>query len=187
MPNDPRSRTVGRPGPDRSGEEGRRLPARAGPRVRAAVRLQLSFPGTALSVRKVLQTVRTGLEPLALDPEETGTIELVLAEALNNVVEHAYPPEARGWITLNCHIAPDGLHVSIRDKGRPMPDGGPPLGQTAPLPETLDTLPEGGFGWFLIRDLSRDIRYSRQDDTNELCFRINLHRAEATAPGDPAP
>lgn len=141
--------------------------------------IRMTFPGSALSVRRALETLMTALEPLALEPEEAGTVELVLAEALNNVAEHAYAGQEEGWITLNCAHGPDGLHFTICDEGCAMPEGRAPLGERAPLPEELDALPEGGFGWFLIRDLSHDVEYSRADGINQLTFRMNVAQAPA--------
>lgn len=140
--------------------------------------LHLTFPSSPLSVRHALQSVVAALPEL--DIEERGTVELVLAEALNNVAEHAYGAEDRGWISLDCRAEADGLHFRIRDEGRPMPDGAAPMGQPAPLPETLKAMPEGGFGWFLIRDLSRDVHYARKGDVNELTFRMRVGSSEPT-------
>lgn len=153
--------------------EGAHAAERRGPDHGPGV-IQLTFPSTPLSVRRGLEAVRAALQPLPMDPEELGTIELVLAEALNNIVEHAYEDTQNGWIKLDCHCQADGLHVTIRDEGREMPDGAPPIGKRAPLPQELDAMPEGGFGWFLIRDLSRDVRYHRKDGVNTLSFRINI-------------
>ena len=35
-------------------------------------------------------------------------------------------------------------------------------------------LPEGGFGWFLIRSLTRDLTYLREDGYNMLCFCVDV-------------
>lgn len=136
--------------------------------------LRISFPSTSLSVRRALETVTGSLAALSLEPEELGTVELVLAEALNNVVEHAYGEGERGWISLECAQRPDGLHFTILDEGKPMPDGVIPMGLRVPLPEELEALPEGGFGWFLIQDLSHGVQYLREGDVNTLKFRINV-------------
>lgn len=140
--------------------------------------IRLTFPGSALSVRRALEGLMLALAPLKLDPEEAGTVELVLAEALNNVAEHAYPETEDGWINLECSHHANGLHFRIRDEGREMPEGRAPLGTRAPLPEELDALPEGGFGWFLIRDLSHDVEYSRDAGVNLLSFRIKVAYTE---------
>ena len=57
---------------------------------------------------------------------------------------------------------------------RPSPGGEPPAGQ-APDP---DDLPEGGFGWHLIRSLSKDLEYHREGDRNFLTFRLDMRQSE---------
>lgn len=126
-----------------------------------------------MAVREALSGVKEALTPLALDVEEISTIELVLAEALNNIVEHAYPaPGANQPIDIDCHLREDGLHVTICDQGHPMPDGKAPIGMAQNLEVDVMDLPEGGFGWFLIQDLAKDVRYNRVDSTNRLQLRI---------------
>lgn len=147
---------------------GRPLPA--GPGIDRELRL--AFPGTPLSVRRALETVMDGLADLSLGTVEAGGVELVLAEALNNVVEHAYAGSDPGPVQLCCRHEEDGLHVEIRDRGREMPDGHIPMADTAPhLPDEAE-IAEGGFGWFIIRHLARDIAYRREADMNVLTFRV---------------
>ncbi|MEL6618233.1 MAG: ATP-binding protein [Pseudomonadota bacterium] len=139
----------------------------------AVTDFQLSLNCSFLSVRRGVEAVMQALSPLDLDVEECGTVELVLAEAMNNIVEHAYPPsDEPGLIHLSCTHAPDGLHVKIRDAGRPMPDGATPIGAAAQVDVEFDDLPEGGFGWFLIKDLAKDVEYRRMNDENHLTFRL---------------
>lgn len=129
--------------------------------------------GSEMAVREALSKVLDGLGPLDLDVEEAGTVELVLAEALNNIVEHAYAPAAGiGPIKIRCMHCADGLHLKIRDEGITMPDGQMPLGQMAALSEEVMDLPEGGFGWFLIQDLARDVHYERIGNENALSLRL---------------
>lgn len=131
--------------------------------------------GSELAVREALSKVLLGLGPLDLDIEEAGTVELVLAEALNNIVEHAYGPRSDlGPIKIHCVHQADGLHLKIHDEGIAMPDGQTPLGLVAALGDDPMDLPEGGFGWFLIRDLARDVRYQRVGNENELSLRLAI-------------
>ena len=71
---------------------------------------------------------------------------------------------------------PDQLRFHIKDKGLPMPGAEPPVGHP-PYVGSLDDLPEGGFGWFLIRTLSRDLEYRRVGELNLLSFGVCLHNA----------
>lgn len=135
--------------------------------------IKITITSDELAVREALQQLRASLAPLALDPDELGTIELVLAEVMNNIVEHAYPPgDQPGPITLLCLRRADGLHFEVEDFGRPMPDGATPVGKPADLNVDFVDLPEGGFGWFLIQDLAKDVMYNRRDTANSLTFRM---------------
>jgi serine/threonine-protein kinase RsbW len=121
--------------------------------------------------------VRTGLGRLLsmapllhLSDDVRGNVEIVLAEVLNNVVEHAYR-DAPGPICICIdHIDPV-VEVSVFDQGAPMPGGHLPAGHPTPIEEVED-LPEGGFGWFLIRTLTQDLRYERAGEVNRLCFAV---------------
>jgi serine/threonine-protein kinase RsbW len=128
------------------------------------------FRSDPLAVRAALVCLLDDARLGPLVEDDRGTAEIVLAEALNNVVEHAYA-EAGGEIEVTIRLDGTALHCVIRDEGRPMPGNAPPQGR---LPEIrgLDDLPEGGFGWHLIRVLSQDLAYRRIDGRNELSFRL---------------
>ena len=125
------------------------------------------------AAREALHQVTDRLSPLALSAEELSTVELVLAEALNNIVEHAYPPDAsEGPIEVRCSHQRDGLHFALIDEGHPMPDGQAPIGLLPDHEVDIEDLPEGGFGWFLIQDLAKDVVYQRFENKNELRLRV---------------
>jgi serine/threonine-protein kinase RsbW len=88
------------------------------------------------------------LPPLArLSDDARGTAELVLAEVLNNVAEHAYAGTGRAW-WRSCHAATFTGHLrcQIVDQGKAMPGGTLPEGRLPGRPGlALDDLPEGGF------------------------------------------
>lgn len=134
---------------------------------------QLNVRSGTQAARTALDGLISGLTPLALDVEEIGTIELVIAEALNNIVEHAYPePDNDGPIAIGCAHMHDGLHITILDQGHPMPDGQAPIGMAQNIDVDIMDMPEGGFGWFLIQNLARDVRYRRINDQNRLELRL---------------
>jgi serine/threonine-protein kinase RsbW len=135
----------------------------------ACTALTLVIPAEAMAVRAALRSLFGTLMVQRLSADARGTAEVVLAEALNNIVEHAYAADS-GDIEITLEPAPGGLACRIVDRGRPMPDGQLPRGLLPP-PDPEDP-PEGGFGWHLIRTLSQDLQYSRAEGRNHLSFRL---------------
>ncbi len=112
----------------------------------------------------------------ALSQDDRGTIEIVLAEALNNIVEHAYA-RFEGEIEISLSLAGHELKCLITDWGLPMPDQTVPAGELLPL-GAFEDLPEGGFGWHLIRTLSKDLSYRRIGDQNLLSFKLDTKQSQ---------
>ncbi|MGV8985087.1 MAG: ATP-binding protein [Cypionkella sp.] len=148
-----------------------------------AATLSLTPPDRAhMVITATLLDVRQGLRDLMscslvqdLSEDCQSTTEIILAEALNNVVEHAYA-RFSGEIEVEVRRDPDQLRFHIKDKGLPMPGAEPPAGRL-PRVGPFGDLPEGGFGWFLIRSLSCDLTYQREDGLNLLSFGVCLDKA----------
>lgn len=130
--------------------------------------MRLTVPGDANSVRHAMQSLTQSDLFLGLPDGIRENAVIVLAEVLNNVVEHAYA-QKQGDIMLQIEPNPAGLLCQVSDSGAPMPGLTLPQGQFQPL-ERIDELPEGGFGWFLIRSLTEDLRYRREGSVNQLTF-----------------
>lgn len=147
---------------------------------------RLMFQAEPFAVR---QALRTAIARFArrMRADEAGTLELVLAEVFNNIVEHAYEERHEGLIELRIERRSRGLVCGVADLGKPMPGGVLPAGAAPALvgagagaesgggtSPDIDGLPEGGFGWFLIRDLTRNLTYRREGTVNRLNFVMPL-------------
>ena len=132
------------------------------------------IPGDEQAVRNGLAEVLLCLKPLALSAEDTNTVELVLAETLNNVIEHALSnsPALTTIEIRGAFCATDGLRMTVIDRGAPMPTGKVPTAKAPDLDVSTDNLPEGGFGWFMIHTLASDVRYTRVGEANHLVLQI---------------
>lgn len=113
------------------------------------------------------------LVDLDLSDDGFACAELVLAEVLNNVVEHAYAVR-EGYIELDLRHCDGALACTVTDTGRPMPRGTPPSGNEMVVNVPLEDVPEGGFGWFLIRSLTHELAYRRERGANRLSFKLPL-------------
>lgn len=135
--------------------------------------LHLAMAADPPAVREALVRLTTSAPISDLSPDHRATAELVLAEVLNNVAEHAYAGCAGpvpGAVSVSLWLTGTGLSCLVVDSGHPMPGGTLPGGR---LPET--ELPEGGFGWHLIRSLTKGLDYARVGGQNRLSFVIPRH------------
>lgn len=124
-----------------------------------------------LDVRRALIAFRHAMQ--GQDQERlTGTAEIVLAEVLNNIVEHALAGRGvSGTIHLECRTLGAALSFEVVDNGIPLPGGTCPT-RSMPQLGKFEELPEGGFGWALVRILASELDYQRENGRNHLKFRI---------------
>lgn len=136
--------------------------------------LHESTQGTPQAVRQLLALVISTLGNHGLGLEDSLKVEVVLAEVMNNIVEHAYSEQAPGQLVLDVERKASRLAIRVEDDGAPMPSLKIPPGRPHDLSVDLQDLPEGGFGWFLIRELTEELLYLRDADRNCLTFTIEL-------------
>ena len=82
-------------------------------------------------------------------------LEVVMTEAVSNVVRHAYGGAAEGRIEIGCTCVGEDVVIRIRDWGGPFADGGEPS-------------EEGGYGLGLIEELADSVHRTRLEDGNLL-------------------
>ncbi|MEB8387708.1 ATP-binding protein [Rhodobacteraceae bacterium KMM 6894] len=123
-------------------------------------------------VRDGLQRIRRFLDDSGVHQDMCGTAEIVLAEALNNVAEHAYELRGIGDVIVTLLVEPDGIQIDIVDFGLALPGLDLPRGKRPSLHHPKGALPEGGFGWFLIRSQTDALRYHRDDGRNHLYMHL---------------
>ncbi len=138
-------------------------PARTG---HADVAVRLS--GGEIAVRRTLVLLRDRLRAAGVAESDNYDVELVLAEVLNNVFEHAYRDRPDGWIELHVRVTPREIEMHLIDEGHAMPNLRLPTGTLPDAAVSLDQLPEGGFGWHLIRSLTDRLSYRRVVAENRL-------------------
>lgn len=99
-----------------------------------------------------------------------GHLELILVEALNNVVEHAYEESPDGKILIELEKVDTGTVMKITDTGLAAPGSLMIEGSARP---NENKLPEGGWGLYLIQALADTIEYFRYPDHNILVLTKN--------------
>ncbi|RJE79401.1 ATP-binding protein [Paracoccus sp. JM45] len=107
-----------------------------------------------------------------------GRLELVMAELMNNVAEHAPVATSDRLPVIHLCIVRHqaGLACALADDGVSLPDACM-LPRSLP-PAIADNLPEGGFGWFLVQNLTQALCYYRASSRNYLAFNIPFMERE---------
>lgn len=139
---------------------------------RGTLLVTLAFPATAEGTRHALCDLCVALTGAGLAADLLSRVEMVVAEVLNNIAEHAYRAGPAAPVWLAAEQCDGALCVCVRDCGQPMPGGTLPDGTLPSRDVPRDRLPEGGFGWFLIRSQSDFLLYRREglENTLELHF-----------------
>lgn len=134
----------------------------------------LTVAADQLSVRTALADIRTALEQALLDEILVGRVESALAELFNNIVKHAYADKGSGALQCTVKKTKLGVVIDVIDHGKAMPDRTLPDGNLPNLDVDFFELPEGGFGWFIIKSQTDGLSYERLGEENftQLIFEI---------------
>ena len=95
-----------------------------------------------------------------------GAVRSALSEAMNNVIEHAYEERDDGKIFVEVWLEGDAVHMSIKDQGRTA-DATIFNKENMNTPDP-DSLPEGGWGLYLMLSLMDEISYTTDKQFNHL-------------------
>ena len=114
---------------------------------------------------------------LSLSTRGKFRLEMVLTEAVANVIQHGSEADKEQQISVILEQAGDDIRVEVRDAGRPFD----PLKQPKVVfPRTLDDASQGGLGIHLMRSYSDECGYRREAGENVLTLIIR----DAHKPGE---
>lgn len=102
-----------------------------------------------------------GLLPVAL----VGPINLVLEEALSNVIFYAYETQGNEEIQIDFLFEENQLKITISDGGKAFD---PTLEIDPDISLGVEDRPIGGLGIYLIRKLMDEVKYARVEEKNVL-------------------
>lgn len=112
------------------------------------------------------------LLPAWLSDGERDAIELALAEALTNIVEHGFGQDCEQHVRLRLRERHAALEIDVWDQGQPIPAGrlDAASASTTFMYDTTDlaAVPEGGMGLALIKSAFHEVRYASHDGLNRL-------------------
>jgi serine/threonine-protein kinase RsbW len=110
-------------------------------------------------------------EELDLSPDLTFNLNLVLEEAVVNVINHAYPKNESQEISLSAQKIDDNLYFVLTDSGK---EFDPTQVPDADISLSAEDRQIGGLGIFLIRQIMNKVEYQRIDGKNVLTLKKQL-------------
>ena len=111
-------------------------------------------------------------EELVLTPELTFNLNLVLEEAVSNVIYYAYGEEKQKEISLMAKMSENNLIFVLTDSGK---EFDPTKAPDADITLSAEEREIGGLGIFLIRQIMNLVEYQRIDGKNVLTMGKQLN------------
>ena len=110
-------------------------------------------------------------EAFALPMKTVMNLNLVLEEAVTNVIMYAYPKEEHEYIHLTAKEQEGKLIFILTDSGKAFD---PTQAPDADITLSTDDRQIGGLGIFLIRKIMNEVKYERIDGKNVLTLEKEL-------------
>lgn len=107
----------------------------------------------------------------SLSPDIVFNLNLVLEEAVVNVINYAYPKEEHQYIYLSATIKDGSIVLVLTDTGK---EFDPTTAPEADITLSADERQIGGLGIFLIRQIMNEVRYERIEGKNVLTLEKKL-------------
>ena len=116
-------------------------------------------------ISRLAQFVDEVGEEFSLTPDITFNLNLVLEEAVVNVINYAYPKEEHEFIYLSAKLHEDSIVLVLTDTGK---EFDPTMAPEADITLSAEERPIGGLGIFLIRQIMNEVKYERIEGKNVL-------------------
>lgn len=128
--------------------------------------LRVSLANQMGEIRRVNNALSDFLSEEGVPDRTIHHVRLVVEELVSNVVRHGFDdPSAAQRIDVDVRTEPRRVMVTIEDSGRAFnPNDAPP-------PPALDPMREnrvGGMGIFLVKKLTSELTYTRENDRNRV-------------------
>lgn len=110
-------------------------------------------------------------EDFLLTPDVVFNLDLVIEEAVVNIINYAYPKKEHQYIYLSAHVHEGSIVFVLTDTGK---EFDPTLAPEADITLSADEREIGGLGIFLIRQIMNEVRYQRIEGKNVLTLEKKL-------------
>ena len=106
-----------------------------------------------------------------LSPDIVFNLNLVLEEAVVNIINYAYPTEEHESIYLSARMHEGSIVLVLTDTGK---EFDPTAAPEADVTLSADDRQIGGLGIFLIRQIMNEVKYERIEGKNVLTLEKKL-------------
>lgn len=131
--------------------------------------LDITLTADAAALPAVEAALEAFVEGHDLPPRTGYTLALIVEELVTNVVKYGYAGTAAGPLTLTVRLEDGRIVGRIVDAGAPFD----PTAMAAPDVEAdMDDRHIGGLGVHLVRTMSEEFSYRRDDGHNVVTFRL---------------
>lgn len=110
-------------------------------------------------------------EEFSLTPDVTFNLNLVLEEAVVNIINYAYPKEHKESIYLSARLHEGSIVLILTDTGK---EFDPTMAPEADITLSAEDREIGGLGIFLIRQIMNEVKYERIEGKNVLTLEKKL-------------
>lgn len=110
-------------------------------------------------------------EEFSLSADITFNLNLVLEEAVVNIINYAYPEGKHELIYLSAKVHNGSIVFVLTDTGK---EFDPTMAKDADITLPAEERPIGGLGIFLIRNIMNEVRYERIEGKNILTLEKKL-------------
>lgn len=107
----------------------------------------------------------------SLSPDIVFNLNLVLEEAVVNIINYAYPKEEHESIYLSARMHEGSIILVLTDTGK---EFDPTAAPEADVTLSADERQIGGLGIFLIRQIMNEVKYERIEGKNVLTLEKKL-------------
>ena len=122
-------------------------------------------------ISKLNEFVKEIGNEFSLTPDVVFNVNLVLEEAIVNVINYAYPKEKHESIYLSAQLHEGSIVFVLTDTCMQFD---PTKAPEADITLSLEDRPIGGLGIFLIRQIMNEVSYERIDGKNVLTLSKKL-------------
>ena len=128
-----------------------------GDRTESCEYSELTIPNDPYYVHVAESYVNLISEKIGFDAEDIQKIKRAVAEAVANVIEHAFEPLEKASLTVGCERVPLGIKITVRDNGLPFD---PLQTPECSMPQITEEETGPGCGIFVMKEFMDEVSFN---------------------------